>query len=180
MDGIKTVVSHPQAIGQCMEFIKKHGYEVVEAVNTAVAAKQVAEWGRADIAAIASEEAGIKFGLNKLESHINSSGVNSTRFAVFTRGRREPLPGDGRFIMLFTVKNTVGSLARAINVIGDRGFNLRAIKSRPTKEPAWDYYFYAEGEGSIAGEQGTAMLNDLGGCCSNIKILGSYEKEVKL
>ena len=177
---IKQVISHPQALGQCASFIKSHGFEAIEAVNTAVAAKQVAETGRLDLAAIGSEEAAKKFGLIKLESHINQSSANTTRFAVFTRAQKPVAPRDGRFIMLFTVKNTAGSLGKAVSVIGEHGFNLRALKSRPTKELIWDYYFYAEGEGNIDSDEGRAMLEDLGSCCSNIKLLGSYEKEIKI
>ena len=180
VDGIKTVISHPQALGQCAGYIEKHGFETVEAVNTAVAAKTVAESGRLDIAAIASEEAGAKFGLKKLEGHINESGVNTTRFAVFSRAKREPSGADGRFILLFTVKNAAGSLGKAINVIGDHGFNLRAIRSRPTKELIWDYYFYAEGEGNIADEAGKAMIKELGEYCGSLKIIASYEKEIRV
>jgi prephenate dehydratase len=82
--------------------------------------------------------------------------------------------------MLFTVKNVAGSLGRAISVIGEHGFNLRALKSRPTKELIWDYYFYAEGEGNIGSEEGKAMLRDLKECCNNVKVLGSFEKEIKI
>ncbi|MBQ1278847.1 MAG: bifunctional chorismate mutase/prephenate dehydratase, partial [Clostridia bacterium] len=60
------------------------------------------------------------------------------------------------------------------------GFNLKALKSRPTKELVWEYYFYAEGEGNINSDQGKAMLADLSECCSNLKILGSFEKEIKV
>ena len=175
--GIKQVISHPQALGQCAAYIREHGFEPIEAVNTAVAAKQVAALGRTDLAAIGSAEAAEKFGLVKLESRINESGNNTTRFAVFTRAGRAPSPNDQRFIMLFTVKNVAGSLGRAVSVIGEHGFNLRALKSRPTKELIWDYYFYAEGEGNIYGPQGRAMLDDLRTCCSNLKILGSFAKE---
>ena len=87
---------------------------------------------------------------------------------------------DNHFIMLFTVKNTAGSLGKAVSVIGEHGFNLRALKSRPTKELIWDYYFYAEGEGNIDSPEGKAMLEALGSCCSNIKLLASYEKEIKI
>jgi len=177
---IKQVISHPQALGQCAAFIQEHGFEPVEAVNTAVAAKQVAELGRTDLAAIGSEEAAKKFGLCKLESHINQSSANTTRFAVFTRAQKPVSPRDGRFIMLFTVKNTAGALGKAVSVIGEHGFNLRALKSRPTKELIWDYYFYAEGEGNIDSPEGKAMLEELNSCCSNIKLLGSYEKEIKI
>lgn len=180
MDQVKKVISHPQALGQCANYIKKHGFETEEAVNTAVAAKMVAEMGRHDIAAIGSEEAAEKFGLKKLEGHINESGNNTTRFGVFSRVRREPSPGDNHFIMLFTVKNVAGSLGRAVSVIGAHGFNLRALKSRPTKDTNWDYYFYAEGEGNISSSEGKSMLVYLESVCSNLKIIASYEKEIKV
>ena len=178
IDEVKQVISHPQALGQCAEYIRKHGFETVEAVNTAVAAREVAQSGRHDIAAIGSAEAAEKFGLKILEKRINESNVNTTRFAVFSRAARAHSPADDRFLMLFTVKNAAGSLGRAISVIGQHGFNLLALKSRPTKELIWDYYFYVEGEGNVGSEQGTAMIRDLQECCSNLKILGSYEKEI--
>ena len=174
---VKEVISHSQALGQCAEFIRDKGYKTTEAVNTAVAAKMVAESGRTDIAAIGSVEAANKFGLIKLEGHINESGTNTTRFAVFTRAEKKANLNDKHFVMLFTVKNAAGSLGEAITVIGKHGFNLKALKSRPTKELIWDYYFYAEGEGNIMSEQGKSMLRELENCCNNLKILGHFEKE---
>ncbi len=180
IDTIKTVISHPQALGQCAAFIEKHGLETREAVNTAVAAKEVAASNDISLAAIGSAEAAEKFGLKVLSNHINESSANSTRFAVFTRAKKSPSKLDNRFIMLFTVNNAAGSLGRAISVIGEHGFNLLALKSRPTKELVWDYYFYAEGEGNIDSEEGKKMLSDLSCSCSNLKILGSFEKEIKI
>lgn len=180
MDEIKQVISHPQALGQCAKYIREHGFEPVEAVNTAVAAKQVAEAGRHDIAAIGSSEAAKIFGLKKLEAHINESGGNTTRFAVFSKTPKAPSEADNQFIMLFTVSNEAGALGTAINTIGKYGFNLRALKSRPTKELIWSYYFYAEGEGNINSEKGRKMLDELKECCSDVRIAGSFEKEVVL
>lgn len=180
LDQIKTVISHPQALGQCAAYIEKHGFQTEEAVNTAVAAKLVAQSGRTDIAAIGSAEAAEKFGLKKLAAHINESNTNSTRFAVFSRVQKVPAPTDKKFIMLFTVNNVAGSLGRAVSVIGEHGFNLHALKSRPTKELVWDYYFYVEGEGNIAGEVGAEMLRQLKDYCNNLKVLGSYEKDGKI
>ncbi|MBR5313826.1 MAG: chorismate mutase [Clostridia bacterium] len=178
IEDIKKVISHPQALGQSASFIEKHGFETEEAANTAIAASYVAECGRKDIAAIGSEEAAKKYGLNVLSSHINESNTNTTRFAVFSRTNRNPSPKDDRFIMLFTVKNAAGSLGQAISVIGQHGFNLLALKSRPTKELVWSYFFYVEGEGNINSEEGKAMVNSLKECCSNLKIVGSFEKEI--
>ena len=180
IDDVKTVISHAQALGQCASYIESHNFQTKEAVNTAIAAKTVAENGDKSWAAIASVEAAEKFGLVKLEAHINESNQNSTRFAVFSRSEKAKLPTDNHFIMLFTVNNAAGSLGKAISVIGEHGFNLKALKSRPTKELVWDYYFYAEGEGNIGGPQGKKMLEKLSECCSNLKILGSFEKEIRV
>lgn len=180
IESIKQVISHPQALGQCAEYITAHGFETIESVNTAVAVRQVAKSGRTDIAAIGSNEAAKKFGLKKLEGHINQSGSNTTRFAVFSRTNRSKSQKDKHFIMLFTVKNAAGSLGKAISVIGEFGFNLKALKSRPTKELIWDYYFYAEGEGDIYSDYGKLMLKQLKKCCSNFKILGTFEKEIHI
>ncbi len=180
IESVKEVISHPQALGQCADYIRRHNFKEIQAVNTAVAAKQVAESGRTDIAAIASEEAAEKYGLVKLDSHINESNVNTTRFAVFSRIAKTSAAKDNQFILLFTVSNEAGALGRAVSVIGKYGFNLRALKSRPTKELIWNYYFYAEGEGNINTERGEEMIDALSKYCSDIKLVGSFEKEISL
>ena len=180
LDEVKQVISHPQALGQCAKYIKEHKFEPIEAVNTAVAAKQVAEMGRHDIAAIGSDEAAEKYGLKKLEAHINDSNNNTTRFAVFSRSAKTPSNEDNHFIMTFTVTNEAGSLGKAISIIGENGFNLKALKSRPTKELIWNYYFFAEGEGNINSPEGIKMLEELKEKCSEIRVIGSFEKEIYL
>ncbi len=177
---IKEVISHPQALGQCAEYIKKHGFKMTEAVNTAVAAKIVSDSDRCDIAAIASDEAAEKFGLHKLEAHINQSSNNTTRFAVFSRTAKAPSKADNHFILLFTVTNEAGSLGKAISIIGENGFNLKALKSRPTKDLIWNYYFFVEGEGNINSSKGKAMLAELKEKCSDLRVIGNFEKEVIL
>lgn len=179
-EDIKEVISHPQALGQCAGYIKKMGYMVSEASNTAVAAELVSNSNRNDIAAIASEESAAIYGLDVIDNSINDSNSNTTRFAVFSRTARNNRSADKQFIMLFTVRNESGCLGKALSVIGDNGFNLRALKSRPTKELIWDYYFYAEGEGNINTPAGEKMIKDLELVCSHVKILGSFEKEIAL
>ncbi len=180
LEDVKKVVSHPQALGQCAAYIRQHGFDTEDAVNTAGAAKTVAKTADKSIAAIASEEAAQKFGLTVLASHINDSNTNTTRFAVFSRSSRASMPTDERFIMLFTVKNSAGALGNAISVIGRHGFNLRALKSRPTKELVWDYFFFVEGEGSINSPYGKAMLEELKTCCAHLKVVGTFEKEIHI
>lgn len=180
VDGVKTVISHPQALGQCAAFLRAHGYATQERVNTAVAAKEVAETGDPTLAAIASEEAAAEFGLVKLEGHINEDATNTTRFVVLSRDRRDPSEGDRNFILLFTVKNEAGCLAAALAAIGESGFNMRALKSRPSRELAWSYYFFCECEGNIHSENGKALLEKLKETCFDVKVAGSYEKDIQL
>ncbi len=83
---IKKVISHHKAIEQCDRYIKDKGYEVTEAVNTAVAAKQVATGHDMSAAAIASLEVAAIYGLKVLDEHINDKDDNTTRFVVVSQG----------------------------------------------------------------------------------------------
>ncbi len=176
LDGIKEVVSHPQALGQCNDFIHKMGLLQHEYANTATAAKYVAEKSDPSLAAIASSEAAKLFGLKVLAHNINESRINTTRFAVFSRSLHEHKINEMgvHTILLFTVRNEAGALARAIDIIGKHGFNMRTLRSRPMKELLWQYYFYVEAEGNIYTDEGTAMLNELKQYCDKLKPVGTY------
>lgn len=173
---IKTVISHPQALGQCAEYVRKMGWTTEEYANTALAAKSVAERGDRTVAAIASADAAEVFGLEVLEKNINESRTNTTRFAAFSRSERlqEGARMGEHFIMVFTVKNEAGSLARAIDVIGQHGFNMRNLRSRPMKELLWQYYFYVEADGNIHTPKGREMLDELSAFCDRLKVVGTY------
>ena len=177
---VRKVISHPQALGQCAEYLKLHGYEICEATNTAVAAKSVAQNNDKSVAAIASESAAGLYGLRVLEKAINKSGTNTTRFAVFTRAKPVNTENDNHFVMFFTVNNEAGSLGKAVSIIGEHGFNLQALKSRPTKDLNWEYYFYVEGRGNIGGENGQIMVSRLSKVCRSVKVAGSFGREIKL
>lgn len=177
---IKTVVSHEQALGQCSAYLSDKDWKTRTAVNTAVAAKEAAEAGDRTVAVIASLETAQLYGLRVLERKINEGTQNITRFAVFTREPTVPTTSNNRFIMFFTVKNEAGSLMRAVEAIGKNGFNLRALKSRPTKETNWEYYFYAEGEGTIADKSGRRMLEDLEEVCGKIKVVASFDRDITI
>lgn len=175
LSNITTVVSHPQAISQCTEYIKSKNFVSVSAANTAMAAQKVAEKNDKTVAAIASRETARLYGLKVLDHHINTSNTNTTRFAVFSRAENKSInTGDSNFILLFTVNNEAGALAKAINIIGRYGFNMKALRSRPIKEESWQYYFYVESEGDISTEEGKKMLSELSEYCEVVKVSGRY------
>ncbi len=175
-EDIKKVMSHPQALAQCADYIRARGFVPVEYSNTALAAKEVLERGDVSLGAIASGEAAEIFGLRVLDKNINESRSNTTRFAVFSRVANKKVAKESgvHSILLFTVRNEAGSLARAIDVIGSHGFNMRTLRSRPMKELLWEYYFYVEAEGNIQTEAGQNMLEELSEFCDKLKFVGTY------
>ena len=179
LSDIKEVISHPQALGQCSEYLKQKGFVRHEYTNTALAAKKVAEMGDKSIAAIASADAAEIYGLEVIERNINSSRNNTTRFAVLSRAENIPRENetDVHTVILFAVKNEAGSLAKAIEVIGRYGFNMIALRSRPVRNESWQYYFYVEVEGNIHTAEGKEMMQELAGYCDRLKSAGTFKKE---
>ncbi len=181
LDTIKQVVSHPQALSQCNTYISKHNYEAKPYTNTALAAKLVKESGSLEIAAIASDETANIFGLKILEAKINESRNNTTRFGAFSRVQKEQSSKkknmNDHFILVFTVKNEAGALAKTLDIIGAHGFNMRNLRSRPMKELLWSYYFYIEADGSINTQDGRDMLRELSATCDKLKLAGTYNSE---
>lgn len=176
LENIDTVISHPQALSQCNVYIKEHGFVSEQATNTAVAARQVAEMKDISVAAIASKETASVYGLEVIDHDINESAVNTTRFAVFSKSVANNSSANGKFILLFTVNNVVGALAKAVNIICAHGFNMRILRSRPVKNVPWQYYFYVEAEGDQSSDEGQRMLNELSVCCEKLKIAGNFSE----
>mgnify|MGYP004623006145 CR=1 FL=1 len=179
---VTTAVSHPQALEQCAGYLHRRGLQSMDFTNTAAAAAYVAQQKRPELAAIANAGAAEIYGLEVLEENINQDLRNTTRFGVFSRVENTSLGkhmGD-HFILLFTIRNEVGSLARTIDIIGRYGFNMRTLRSRPVKELLWEYYFYLEIEGDIHTSAGQEMLRQLQPCCDRIKIAGSFSRNSSL
>ena len=173
---IKRVISHPQALAQCHQYMKEHAFAKESFENTAMAAKYVAEQGDKSVAAIASKLTAELYGLEILDHDINASDRNMTRFAVVSRNQniRKDHKSD-HFIMMFTVSDETGSLARAVNVISESGFNMSVLRSRPLKEVSWQYYFFVEAVGDIYSPRGQEMLKKLEKYCNKLHLIGSFK-----
>lgn len=176
---IKEVISHTQALGQCADFIKEHGFIASEYSNTALAAKYVSERCDPTVAAIASAEAAEIFGLEVIERNINSARNNTTRFAVFSRTKTERSAKEVgvHSVILFTVRNEAGALAKAIEIIGKHGFNMQSLRSRPMKDLLWEYYFYVEAEGNVDTDEGKEMMKELSEYCDRLRAVGTFIKK---
>lgn len=179
VEDIKKVTSHPQALGQCHDYIKMRGFEAEEANNTALAAKTVAQLNDKSLGAIASVETAEIYGLKVIEANINKSGENTTRFAVLSKVKASA-PSLTSTVLMFTVKHEAGSLANAIGIIGKYGYNMTALRSRPMKKHSWQYYFYVEIDGTTDSENGTKMLEELNGVCDKLKVAGAFAPHTEI
>lgn len=113
--------------------------------------------------------------INKVVTVENSS--NTVRYAIMSRVENDTVPAgkDARFMMMFTVKDEPGSLAKAINTLSSYGHNMSIMRSRHMPDLPWNYYFYAEAEGDITTADGKKMVEDMKAVCQFAKSLGCYE-----
>ena len=176
LDEIKTVISHPQALAQCADYIAAHAFREVVSENTAFAAKAVAEQQEKSLAAIASRACAELYGLQVLEADIAESRENTTRFALLAKTAADKRDGE-HLILLFAVGDRSGALAEALQIIARYGYNMKSLHSRPLKDKPWQYYFYVEAEG--AGEE-IRLLTELKKCCAEAKIAGRFLPDLTL
>lgn len=173
ISNIKQVVSHPQGLAQCGDYIRAHGFESISYSNTATAAMDVAKHGDPAVAAIASEETAALYGLEVLERDIQSSSANVTRIIAISRDLKIADNAD-RISLIFTVPNVTGSLYRLLARFALCGLNLTKLESRPTKDRNFDYYFYLDFTGSVAKESTLDLLCALEEELPVFNFLGNY------
>lgn len=171
---IRTVYSHPQGLMQCAKYLDEHrDWQQISVLNTAVAAKKVAEEKDKTQAAIASTLAGRQQGLKILDEGINRSMNNSTRFLIVTN---QPIfCRDAKKVSIcFEVTHESGCLYNVLSHFIFNNLNMCRIESRPIPDRNWEYHFFVDFEGNL---NDSAVKNALRGIreeALNLKILGNY------
>lgn len=170
---IKTVYSHPQSLMQSTRYLGTHGWQQISMKNNAFAARKVAEEGRKDQAAIASEYAGKVYGLEVLEKPVNNVSNNSTRFIIVTN--QKIFKKDAKKVSIcFEVRHESGSLYHMLSHFIYNNLNLTKIESRPIEGRTWEYRFFLDFEGNLADSAVKNALRGLREEALNMKILGNY------
>ncbi len=170
---IREVLSHPQALGQCREWLRANlpGAGQVPAGSTSAAAALCA--GRPDRAAVCSALAAERSGLRVLAEKIQDRGRNSTRFWVVGRGA--PQKGNrNKTSFLFNVEHKPGRLFYAMEPLYENGLNLTHIQSRPLTGSPFEYYFFIDVDGFIGDEPVKKALDAMKERTVFLRILGSY------
>ena len=173
IDELEAVVSHPQAIAQCEEFLSALEVDVRAEYNTAGAAKRIAEERLERTAAIASRRAAELYGLAILAERIQTYPDNSTRFGVLARSP-EPLGEPDKSSLVFGVGHVAGSLYRCLGAFAERHLNLTKLESRPRPGRPWEYVFYVDVDAPAAAPQMVDALAELSEHATFTRLLGTY------
>ena len=177
---LRTVISHPQALAQCHELFAKHPHLSARAdIDTAGAARKVAEANDRSLAAIASSAAATRYGLAIVARGIQSATGNATRF-VEVALRPAPVP-DGvaaKTSLMFALMDRTGVLGETLSHIASRNLSLTKLESRPIPEAPFTYRFYADVLGHAASEPFQAALDDIRPLTTDLRVLGTYPAAV--
>ena len=182
LEDIERVSSHIQALEQARDFLRSRPWVLVSTYNTAGAGKVIADGAERGSAAVLSPRAAELFGLEVLAEDIAMDPSNRTRFWVVapTAAAIPQLRRAGsdrrRTTIVFGVRNEPGTLLGALHAFADRGVNLSKLESRPSRERAWEYVFWADLDGDASHPACAAALDDLRGRATLVRVLGSYER----
>ena len=172
---VKTVYSHPQALGQCQAFLRHLGKEVVSTYDTAGSVKMIKEKGIIEGAAIASERAADIYGMSVIAREIEDNPNNFTRFFILGKEDAQPT-GNDKTSIVFSVKHKPGALYELIKELANRKVNLTKIESRPTRQKPWEYNFYLDFDGHREDAGAKDALGAIDELALFVKVLGSYPK----
>ena len=172
-DDVKEVCSKPQAISQCRDWLANHlpDATITSMSSTAAAAERASQ--DKSVAAIASRQAGVEYGLKVLAKNIEDNRNNITRFTVIGQSIAERTGNDKTSVM-FELAHEPGALADAMLIFKRKGLNLTWIESFPKPRSPKEYLFFVELVGHQSDLRVRKALASLEKKTVRLEILGSY------
>lgn len=174
---ITGVISHPQALAQCQNFIHDElprNLNIIETTSTAEAARSLANYNLT-YAAIGSEKTAEVYNLNILKENINDDKSNQTRFVLIGDYETEKT-GRDKTSIAFSTDNRPGALLEVLNIFYKNNINLTYISSRPSKQKFGEYIFVVNFDGHIRSKKILNTLSEVKEKTTYMKFFGSYEK----
>jgi chorismate mutase/prephenate dehydratase len=177
LDGIGTVLAHPQALAQCNAWLGLHLPQADRrpALSNAEGARLAA--ADASLAAIASTRAAGEYGLHVVAPAIQDDAHNRTRFAIVTHPKSHPAPtasGHDCTSLVVSVDNRPGAVHDMLVPLKTHGVSMTRFESRPARSGQWEYYFYVDIAGHPDEPHVAAAMRELRAVCAFFKVLGTY------
>ena len=173
---VKSASSHPQALAQCSEFLKRHGIKPTARIDTALSCQDVLKFQDKSIAAIASKLAGEIYGLDVVAPNIENARNNTTRFLIMAREAEIPEDDGGEFItsFIFKAKNIPAALYKALGGFATNGINITKLESYLLEGKFVSAQFYAEIESHPSRKAFHNAFDELKFFSESIHVLGTY------
>jgi len=176
LEDIKEVHSHPMAILQCLDYLEKYNWKLVESEDTALSAKVVHQNKSKHTAAIASKLAAQMFDLNIIKPDIHTLKNNITRFLIVGPASiKTSVENANKASIYFQTDHSRGILANVLAKIAQGIVNLSKLQSMPIPGSTFKYGFYADLEFDNK-KQIEKVLEVLKGLTNSIRIFGMYQK----
>ena len=181
LDGVQTVLAHPQALAQCNAWLSLHlpHAERRPALSNAEGARQAA--ADPTLAAIASTRAASEYGLHVVAPAIQDDAHNRTRFAIVAHPKEHPAPkasGHDCTSLVVSVNNRPGAVHDMLVPLKVHGVSMTRFESRPARSGQWEYYFYVDLAGHPDDPHVAAAMRELRAACAFFKVLGTYPIDV--
>jgi prephenate dehydratase len=173
LEDIKEVHSHPIAILQCMDFLTRHNWKLVETEDTALSAKHIHQRKSKHIAGVAGKLAAELFDLEIAAENIHTEKNNYTRFLILQKAAVQRSDAD-KASLSFHTDHSRGSLARVLTRIAEGGINLSKLQSFPIPSNAWKYNFHADLEFESI-DQFQTVMKELEPVTEAVKVYGVYK-----
>lgn len=173
---VKSASSHPQALAQCSEFLKRHGIKPTARIDTALSCQDVLKFQDKSIAAIASKLAGEIYGLDVVAPNVENARNNTTRFLIMAREPEIPEDDGGAFItsFIFKAKNIPAALYKALGGFASNGINITKLESYLLEGKFVSAQFYAEIESHPSRKAFQNAFDELKFFSESIHVLGTY------
>lgn len=150
IDSLTEVNSHPMALMQCEQYLRRHpNLRMIEHFDTAGSAREIAEKRLVGHAAVCGDYAARLYGLEILESGIETNRRNFTRFLILANPllAAEIGPSENRInkaSIVFTLPHSEGALSKVLTILSFYDMNLSKIQSMPIIGREWEYRFYVD------------------------------------
>lgn len=177
LENIVNAASHPQALAQCSEFLKKHNIKAISRIDTAKSCEKIVLEQDATKAAIASKLAAQIYDMEILASNIENTFNNTTRFLIMQKEMVTPIDDGGDFItsIVFTTRHIPAALYKVLGGFATNGINISKLESYLLNGKFFSARFYIEVERHIESKALQYALAELKFFSEEYQILGCYK-----
>jgi len=176
---VEEIHSHPMAIYQCYDYLNNlKNVKLIETDDTAASVKRIKDNNWGNKAAISSDLSATIYGMEVIAPSIETNKQNYTRFLILSKIGVINVKDTNKASVYFSLNNSIGGLAKVLDVIAKNDINLTKLQSFPIVGSSWQYYFHSDLEYNAYRDFNNAILQ-LTYHTSEVKILGNYNKGIK-